>query len=65
MAPALVSSMFQTIKAVLSDEAIAARLKETQQMTLILGGPAELDKFLARQMQVWNPVVRESGIKAQ
>ena len=63
--PALAASTAETIKAALSEPKIAERLKETQQMSLLLGGPAELARFFTRQVQVWGAVVRDSGVKAQ
>ena len=48
----------------LSEATIAERLKETQQMSLLLGGPADLDVFFKRQVALWGGVVREHGIKA-
>ncbi len=59
-----VESLSQAIKATLSDPVAAARLRDTQQMTLVLGGPAELQDFFDKQVQNWGQVVREYGIKA-
>lgn len=52
-----------SVKAVIAEPKIAERLKETQQMTLTLGGPAELDKFFKVEVAKWGAVVRENGIK--
>jgi len=63
--PATVARVADALKATISEAAISARLKETQQMTLVLGGPGELQTFFAKQVQDWGKVVRENGIKAQ
>ena len=34
------------------------------QITLSLGGPDVQRKFLADQMKIWGPVVKENNIKA-
>ncbi len=52
-------------KATISEAATAKRLQESQQMTLVLGGPAELDKFFKAQVQTWGAVVRDNKITAQ
>lgn len=62
---ALADELAGTIRTVLSDPVISQRLKDTQQMNLLLGGPAELDTFFKKQMATWNPVVREAGIRVQ
>ena len=62
--PATVENLSQAIKAALSDPAAATLLKETQQMTLVFGGPAELKTFFAKQVEEWGKVVRENRIKA-
>jgi tripartite-type tricarboxylate transporter receptor subunit TctC len=53
------------LAAVLREERISKQLAETQQVSLALGGPEELRKFLAEQMRVWGAVVRENNIKAE
>lgn len=60
-----IASLAANLKATLSEEAASKRLRETQQMTLILGGPAELDSFFTKQVQIWGKVVRDNSIKAQ
>ena len=49
--------------ACLRDERVARQLTETQQVTLMLGGPEQQRAFLAEQMRVWGAVVREHNIK--
>ena len=45
------------------DPAAAARLRDTQQMTLILGGPDAMGAFFAKQVAFWGQVVRENNIR--
>jgi tripartite-type tricarboxylate transporter receptor subunit TctC len=61
---ATIASLAGAIKEVLSDPATAARLRDTQQMTLVLGGPGELKTFFAKQVTEWGKVVRDNKIKA-
>jgi tripartite-type tricarboxylate transporter receptor subunit TctC len=49
--------------ACLREERVARQLSETQQVTLVLGGPETLRNFLAEQMRIWGAVVRENNIK--
>ena len=44
-------------------EKVAKQLTETQQVSLMLGGPEEQRSFLADQMRIWGAVVRENNIK--
>jgi tripartite-type tricarboxylate transporter receptor subunit TctC len=53
-----------TLDACVREERVAKQLTESQQVSLVLGGPAELRKFLGEQMRVWGAVARENGIKA-
>lgn len=53
------------IRDTLAEAEIAKRLTETQEMTLVLGGPAALDTFFKKEIAAWGKVVRENGIKAQ
>jgi tripartite-type tricarboxylate transporter receptor subunit TctC len=55
--------MEAAIRACLSDPANAKRLQETQQMTLKLGGPKEMDAFLMSEVKRWGQVVRENNIR--
>jgi tripartite-type tricarboxylate transporter receptor subunit TctC len=48
----------------LRDDRVARQLTETQQMTLVLSGPAELRTFASEQARIWGAVVRENNIKA-
>jgi len=62
--PALVESLAEAVKSSLADPNAVKLLQETQQMTLVLGGPAELKTFFATQVDVWGKVVRDNKIKA-
>jgi tripartite-type tricarboxylate transporter receptor subunit TctC len=52
------------LAACLREPRVAKQLTETQQVSLALGGPEDLRKFLGEQMQVWGAVVRENDIKS-
>ena len=52
------------VTACVREDRVARQLTETQQVSLVLGGPEELRKFLADQMRVWGAVAREQDIKA-
>ena len=47
----------------LRDPAIARNISENLQITMRIDGPDQLGKFLAEQMKLWGPVVREHNIK--
>ena len=48
----------------LGEERISKQLVETQQVTLLLGGPGAEREFLAKQMQIWGKVAKDNDIKA-
>lgn len=54
----------QDLKAALADERASRILKDSQQIDILASGPAELQRFLEREMSVWGAVVRENNIKA-
>ena len=62
---ALVESTAEAIRQTISEPAIAHRLKETQQMNVLLQGPAEFGRFFTKQVQDWGKVVRDNGIKIE
>jgi tripartite-type tricarboxylate transporter receptor subunit TctC len=64
MTDAMAAEMSGHVKATLADPVASKRLIETQQVDLKLGGPAEMDKFLADQIAFWGKVVRENNIKS-
>lgn len=59
-----VDAAYQALRDILAEPATATRLRDTQQMTLVLGGPKELGEFFAKQVQVWGKVVRDNNITA-
>lgn len=61
--PEIIGTMEKAIRDILSEPATATRLRDSQQMTLTLGGPKELDAFFAQQVAIWAPVVKENGIR--
>jgi tripartite-type tricarboxylate transporter receptor subunit TctC len=65
MPAAMAEDIAQKFKAVISDPTISSRLRDTQEMTLIVGGPKELGPFFEKQIQIWGKVVRDNNIKAQ
>lgn len=52
-----------TLTETLRDPVISKQLTENLQITLRLGGPDEQGQFLAQQMALWEPVVKENNIK--
>jgi tripartite-type tricarboxylate transporter receptor subunit TctC len=66
---AMIATMADALNAVISDPVLSTRLRDTQEMTLRLGGPAVLEPFFAKQIQDWGQdwgkVVRDNNIKAQ
>jgi tripartite-type tricarboxylate transporter receptor subunit TctC len=61
----LLESTAAAIRETLSEPAISKRLRETQQMQLLLQGPAEFGAFFKGQVEEWGKVVRDNGIKAE
>ena len=59
---AIVDRFSKALAETLSEPAIKSRI-EGMQITMRLGGPDEQRKFLAEQMKLWGPVVRQHGIK--
>ncbi len=47
----------------LREPTIMQTLTEKMQITLRLGGPEELRKFVSEQMKLWGKVVRDNHIK--
>ena len=50
--------------AALREDRVAKQLIETQQVSLLLGGPEVGRRFLENQMRVWGKVVKDNNIKA-
>ena len=53
------------LAASLRDEAVAKQLRDNLQVSMLLGGPENERKFLAAQMALWGPVVRDNNIKGE
>jgi len=51
------------LAAILREPRVEKQLSETQQVSLMLGGPETLATFLREQMQTWGPIAREFDIK--
>jgi tripartite-type tricarboxylate transporter receptor subunit TctC len=62
--PDIIASMAASVREILSEPAIAAQLRDTQQMSLLLADAKEFGVFFAKQVSIWGQVVRENGIKA-
>ena len=62
---AIVDRFASELTACLREERVAKQLTETQQITLVLGGPQAQRIFLADQMRTWGAVVRENRITGE
>jgi tripartite-type tricarboxylate transporter receptor subunit TctC len=62
--PEIIASMATSVREILSEPTIAAQLRETQQMTLLLADAKDFGTFFAKQVDAWGKVVRENNIKA-
>ena len=60
---AMIDKFGSEMAACLREERVSKQLIETQQVDLRLGGPEEMRKFLASEMQTWSKVVRDNNIK--
>jgi tripartite-type tricarboxylate transporter receptor subunit TctC len=59
----VVHRLSDALAATLGEETVARRLRETQQITLLLEGPEKLRTFFAQQVRYWGAVVRANGIR--
>jgi tripartite-type tricarboxylate transporter receptor subunit TctC len=62
--PDVIASFAKSVREILSEPAVAAQLRETQQMTLVLADARDFGTFFAKQVSTWGQVVRENNIKA-
>jgi tripartite-type tricarboxylate transporter receptor subunit TctC len=62
--PEVVASMSTSVKEILSQPDVAAKLRDTQQMSLLFADSKDFGTFFAKQVSVWGQVVRENNIKA-
>jgi tripartite-type tricarboxylate transporter receptor subunit TctC len=60
----IIASMAKSVREILSEPAVAAQLRDTQQMTLLLADAPAFSTFFAKQVSVWGQVVRENNIRA-
>jgi tripartite-type tricarboxylate transporter receptor subunit TctC len=60
----MAGKLAKEIREILSEPATAAKLRETQMMTLVLADPAEFNTFFTKQLTFWGKVVRDNNIKA-
>ena len=62
--PDVIANMGKVVREILSEPAVADRLRDSQQMTLILADAKDFDIFFSKQVTYWGEVVRENNIKA-
>jgi tripartite-type tricarboxylate transporter receptor subunit TctC len=62
--PDVIEVMEKSVRTILKEPALSANLRESQMMTLVLGGPKEFGVFFAKEVKFWGNVVRENNIKA-
>jgi tripartite-type tricarboxylate transporter receptor subunit TctC len=60
----MTEKLSKEIREILSEPATAAKLRETQMMTLVLAGPGEFNTFFSKQLTFWGKVVRDNNIRA-
>jgi tripartite-type tricarboxylate transporter receptor subunit TctC len=59
----IVERFGSALAASLRDENVTKQLRENLQITMLLAGPDDERKFLAEQMALWGPVVKDNNIK--
>ena len=62
--PDIIASMAKSVREILSEPAVAAQLRDTQQMTLLFADAKDFQTFFAKQVSIWGQVVRENNIRA-
>lgn len=63
--PAPILARFQDeMRAALSADDVAVKLRETQMMELALAGPEPFRAFFDEQVKTWSAVIRENGLKS-
>jgi tripartite-type tricarboxylate transporter receptor subunit TctC len=60
---AIATQTYDALREVLNSPLVNQRLRETQQMTLVMSGPKEFGAFFAKEVVYWGKVVRENNIK--
>ena len=59
----IVERFSKALTETLREQTITKTISEKMQITMVLGGPDELRKFVGEQMKLWGAVVREHNIK--
>jgi tripartite-type tricarboxylate transporter receptor subunit TctC len=62
--PDVIGTMARAIREILSEPAVATRLQESQQMTLLLADAKDFGAFFSKQVSYWGKVVRDNNIRA-
>jgi tripartite-type tricarboxylate transporter receptor subunit TctC len=62
--PDVIATMEKNVRTILNEPAMSKNLRESQMMTLVLGGAKEFGVFFAKEVKFWGNVVRENNIKA-
>lgn len=62
--PDIIGNMARLIREILSEPAVATKLQDSQQMTLLLANAKIFDTFFSKQVSFWGQVVRENNIWA-
>ena len=64
MPPETITAMEKAVRHILNEPAVVANLRDSQQMTLVLGGAKEFEAFFVKQVKFWGQVVRDNNIRA-
>ncbi len=59
----IVKQTYDALREVISSPIVSQRLRETQQMQLLMQGPQEFATFFAKEVIEWGKVVRDNNIK--
>ena len=62
--PDIIGNTARFVREILSEPATATKLRDTQQMTLLLADAKDFGPFFSKQVTLWGQVVRENDIKA-
>ena len=62
--PDIIASMAKSVREVLNEPAVAAQLRDTQQVSLVLADAKDFSTFFSKQVSFWGQVVRENNIRA-
>lgn len=62
---ATIAAVEKAFRDTISEPEVTKRLRETQEMNVVLGGPEALDAFFKKEVAAWGKVVRDNAIKAQ